>query len=101
MALARFMMIIGSFDSGSSFEGMGASREALYGMLIEPALFIIIAGLVVFTGQFSMSSLFNLPGDANYNLIYGLIISYIIGNITLVETAVYQLMIRKLTWNLQ
>jgi formate hydrogenlyase subunit 4 len=87
MALARFMMIIASFDSGSSFEGMGASREALYGMLIEPALFVIIAGLVIFTGQFSLSTLFDLPGEANYNLVYGLIISYIIGNITLIENS--------------
>jgi len=87
MALARFMMIIASFDSGSSFEGMGASREALYGMLIEPALFVIIAGLVIFTGQFSLSTLFDLPGEENYNLVYGLIISYIIGNITLIENS--------------
>jgi formate hydrogenlyase subunit 4 len=87
LALARFMMIIASFDTGSSFEGMGASREALYGMLIEPSLFIIIAALVIFTGQYSLYTLFNLPGEENYNLIYGLIISYIIGNITLVENS--------------
>jgi formate hydrogenlyase subunit 4 len=87
LALGRFMMITAAFDTGSSFEGMGASREALYGMLIEPALFVLIAGLVVFTGQFSMGMLFNLPGDANYNLIYGILISYVIGNITLVENS--------------
>ena len=87
LALGRFMMIVAAFDTGSSFEGMGASREALYGMLIEPALFVLIATLVVFTGQFSMSTLFNLPGDTDYNLIYGLIISYVIGNITLVENS--------------
>jgi formate hydrogenlyase subunit 4 len=87
LALARFMMIITAFDSGSSFEGMGASREALYGMLIEPALFILIAGLVVFTGERSMMSIFNLPGGESYNLIYGLIISYVIGNITIVENS--------------
>ncbi len=87
MALSRFMMIAAAFDTGSSFEGMGASREALYGMLIEPALFVLIAGLVVFTGQFSMSTLFDLPGGSNYNLVYGLIISYVIGNITLVENS--------------
>ncbi|MGD0581420.1 MAG: NADH-quinone oxidoreductase subunit H [Bacteroidales bacterium] len=87
LGLGRFMMITAAFDTGNSFEGMGASREALYGMLIEPALFVLIAGLVVFTGNFSMSSLFNLPGDANYNLIYGIIISYVIGNITLVENS--------------
>jgi|SRR5665648_68291 len=87
LALGRFFMIIAAFDTGSSFEGMGASREALYGMLIEPALFVLIAGLVVFTGKLSMSTLFNLQGDPGNNLIYGLIISYVIGNITLVENS--------------
>ncbi|HNY14632.1 MAG TPA: NADH-quinone oxidoreductase subunit H [Bacteroidales bacterium] len=87
LALARFMMIIASFDTGSSFEGMDASREALYGMLIEPALFILLAGLVVFTGEYSLTSIFNLPGGENYNLIYGLIISYILGNITIIENS--------------
>lgn len=85
MALARFMMITAAFDTGSSFEGMGASREALYGMLIEPALFVLIAALVVFTGSYSLSSVFNLPGDDGYNLVYGLIISYVLGNIIIVE----------------
>jgi formate hydrogenlyase subunit 4 len=87
LALSRFMMIIAAFDTGSSFEGMGASREALYGMLIEPALFVLIAGLVVFTGNFSMGTIFDLPENANYNLIYGFIVSYIIGNITLIENS--------------
>jgi formate hydrogenlyase subunit 4 len=87
IALSRFMMIIASFDTGSSFEGMGASREALYGMLIEPALFIVIAGLVVFTGQFSLSTLFINSQGIGSNLIYGLIISYILGNITIVENS--------------
>jgi formate hydrogenlyase subunit 4 len=87
LALSRFMMIIAAFDTGSSFEGMGASREALYGMLLEPAIFVLIAGLVVLTGKFSMSALFSLPVDTGNNLIYGIIISYIIGNITLVENS--------------
>jgi formate hydrogenlyase subunit 4 len=85
LALARFMMIISAFDSGSSFEGMGASREALYGMLIEPALFIMLSALVVLTGHLSIATLFNLPGGAGF--VYGLIIAYIIGNITLVENS--------------
>jgi formate hydrogenlyase subunit 4 len=87
LALGRFMMIIASFDTGSSFEGMGASREALYGLLIEPALFVMIASLVVFTGNMSMYTIFNLPHEAGNNLIYGIIVAYIIGNITLVENS--------------
>lgn len=87
LALCRFMMIIAAFDTGSSFEGMGASREALYGMLIEPALFVIIATLVFFTGSFSLSGMFDLSGIPNYTIVYGLIIAYVIGNITLVENS--------------
>lgn len=87
LALGRFMMIIASFDTGSSFEGMGASREALYGLLIEPALFVMIASLVVFTGNMSMNTIFNLPHSGGSNLIYGIIVAYIIGNITLVENS--------------
>src|SRR5665648_37162 len=87
MALSRFMMIIAAFDSGSSFEGMGASREALYGMLIEPALFLLIAGLTVFTGEFSLSGIFNIAGSEGYSLVFGLIVAYIIGNITLVDNS--------------
>ena len=38
LALGRFALILAALDTGSSFEGMGASREALYGALAEPAL---------------------------------------------------------------
>lgn len=37
LALGKFFNIIGALDTGSSFEGMGASREALYSMFAEPA----------------------------------------------------------------
>lgn len=87
MAFSRFMMIITAFDSGSSFEGMGASREALYGMLIEPALFVLIAGLTVFTGGTSLATIFDLTHGEGYSYVFGLIVAYIIGNITLVENS--------------
>lgn len=37
LALGKFFNIIAALDTGSSFEGMGASREALYSMFAEPA----------------------------------------------------------------
>ena len=45
LALGKFFMIIAALDTGSSFEGMGASREALYSMLVEPAFFILMGSL--------------------------------------------------------
>jgi formate hydrogenlyase subunit 4 len=47
LALGRFFMIAAALDTGSSFEGMGASREAAISALAEPALFLALAILCV------------------------------------------------------
>jgi formate hydrogenlyase subunit 4 len=43
LALARFATLLAALDTGSSFEGMGASREASFAALAEPALFLGLA----------------------------------------------------------
>lgn len=58
LALGKFFMIIGALDTGSSFEGMGASREAHYSMLAEPAFFILIGSLALYSGFASFSEIF-------------------------------------------
>ena len=58
LALGKFLMIIASLDTGSSFEGMGASREALFSMLTEPAFFILLGSLGVLTGFTSFEKIF-------------------------------------------
>ncbi|MDD2595752.1 MAG: NADH-quinone oxidoreductase subunit H [Bacteroidales bacterium] len=58
LALGKFFSIIGALDTGSSFEGMGASREALYSMLAEPAFFMIIGSLALVTGYTSFEEMF-------------------------------------------
>ena len=45
-------------DTGSSFEGMGASREALYSMFAEPAFFILMGSLALLTGYTSFHEIF-------------------------------------------
>jgi formate hydrogenlyase subunit 4 len=87
LALGRFMIIIAAFDTGSSFEGMGASREALYGMLIEPAFFIVMGSLCIFTGHTSLNDIFNLFKGGSFDLVFGLATVYILGNIALVENS--------------
>ncbi|MBI9066356.1 MAG: NADH-quinone oxidoreductase subunit H [Salinivirgaceae bacterium] len=72
LALGKFLMIISALDTGSSFEGMGASREALFSMLVEPAFFIIMGSLALFTGHTSFYDMFSV-------LNYGSYISYLIG----------------------
>ena len=46
LGLARMAIILGALDTASSFEGMGASREAAFSALAEPALmlcFLVLA----------------------------------------------------------
>ena len=57
LALMRFLTMLAALDTGSSFEGMGVSREAAFSALVEPALVIGLATLVRGTGGFSLSSL--------------------------------------------
>ena len=57
LALGRFVLVLGALDTGSSFEGMGASREVTFSSLIEPALFLSFAALSVATHHLSLSGM--------------------------------------------
>ena len=62
VALARFVTMVAALDTGSSFEGMGASREAAISALAEPALFMALvvlclpAGSPTFEGAWTAAS---------------------------------------------
>ncbi|HNW50064.1 MAG TPA: NADH-quinone oxidoreductase subunit H [Prolixibacteraceae bacterium] len=58
LALGKFFSIISALDTGSSFEGMGASREALYSMFAEPAFFILMGSFALLTGYTSFQEIF-------------------------------------------
>jgi formate hydrogenlyase subunit 4 len=58
LGLARFFTVLAALDTGSSFEGMGASREVTFSALAEPALFLGLAAVARHTGTFSLSSMF-------------------------------------------
>lgn len=57
LGLARFFTVISALDTGSSFEGMGASREVFFASLAEIAFFVVILTLVFMTDAFSLSSI--------------------------------------------
>jgi len=59
LGIGKFFSIIGAMDTGSSFEGMGASREALYSMFAEPAFFILMGSLALLTGFTSFQEIFS------------------------------------------
>ena len=60
LALGKFVSVTAAMDTGSSFEGMGASREVSYTSLIEPAFFIIISSICAMNGVYSFASLAHL-----------------------------------------
>jgi len=55
--LARFLTILAALDTGSAFEGMGASREAWFSALTEPALLLALAALARVSGSLSLSGM--------------------------------------------
>lgn len=55
--LARFFMIIAALDTGSSFEGMGASREAAFSCLAEVVLFLDFMILALLSQRLVLSGM--------------------------------------------
>ena len=51
----RFATVLAALDTGSSFEGMGASREVTFAALAEPALLLALAAVMRTTGSGSLS----------------------------------------------
>ena len=87
LALARVAIILAAMDTGSSFEGMGAAREALYGALIEPALMIGFATLALFCGFTSFADIFEYEQSFDLHVtIIMLLTAYLFVKITFVES---------------
>jgi formate hydrogenlyase subunit 4 len=60
LGLMRFFTVVAALDTGSAFEGMGASREVQFSALAEPSLLLGLAALACKTGSYSLSAM--LPG---------------------------------------
>jgi formate hydrogenlyase subunit 4 len=57
LGLGRFFTMAAALDTGSAFEGMGAAREATFGCLAEPVLFLGLLVLSRISGSLRMSGL--------------------------------------------
>ncbi|HOM36622.1 MAG: NADH-quinone oxidoreductase subunit H [Bacteroidales bacterium] len=88
LGLSKFFLIIAALDTGSAFEGMGSSREALYSMLVEPAFFILLASFALLSGNSSFEGLFNtLTFDTSIALFIGILAAYTLFHIALLENS--------------
>jgi formate hydrogenlyase subunit 4 len=61
LGLGRFALVLAGLDTGSSFEGMGASREVTVSAFAEPALFLCLTVLVLATGELSLAGMLGGP----------------------------------------
>ncbi len=57
LGLARVFTVLAALDTGSSFEGMGASREVLFSTLAEPSLLLALAAVARQTDSLSLSGM--------------------------------------------
>jgi formate hydrogenlyase subunit 4 len=88
LALGKFFSIIAALDTGSSFEGMGASREALYSLLAEPAFFILMGSFALLTGHTSFQEIFGSLHFGSYiSYAVGVLAAFVITLITLIENS--------------
>lgn len=66
LALVRFFLVAAALDTASSFEGMGASREAFFSALTEPALFVALAAMARLSGRLSLPEMFAAVTPGNW-----------------------------------
>ena len=71
LSLGKFFALISAMDTGSSFEGMGASREACFTSIVEPAFFITIGSIMALSGNYTFESLRQIFINAGH---YGILI---------------------------
>lgn len=57
LGLMRFVTVLAALDTGSAFEGMGASREMQFSLLAEPIFLTCLAVLAAGTGQLDLSGM--------------------------------------------
>lgn len=58
--LGRLALVLGALDTGSAFEGMGASREATLAAMVEPVLVLSLGALATAAGTTSFADLLEL-----------------------------------------
>jgi formate hydrogenlyase subunit 4 len=61
LGIGRFFLILSALDTGSAFEGMGASREAFFSALAEPVAFVCFLNVMRANGATSLSAVLSSP----------------------------------------
>jgi formate hydrogenlyase subunit 4 len=71
--------MLGALDTGSAFEGMGASREATFAALLEPAFFLAVGAMCLATGGHALGDILVGPWTGGARVIWlGAIVALLI-----------------------
>lgn len=88
LGLGKFLALISAMDTGSSFEGMGASREACFTSIVEPAFFMTIASIMALSGNYTFESLKMIIQNAgNYGILIIVFTVAVLFLMILIETS--------------
>jgi formate hydrogenlyase subunit 3/multisubunit Na+/H+ antiporter MnhD subunit/formate hydrogenlyase subunit 4 len=68
LASARFFLALAGLDVGTSFGGIGSSREVMIASLAEPAMIMIVFTLALLAGTTQLSSIAGFMLDTNVGL---------------------------------
>ena len=68
LASARFFLALAGLDIGTSFGGIGSSREVMIASLAEPAMLMIVFTLALMAGSTQLSTMASFLGSSEVGL---------------------------------
>lgn len=71
LGLGKFVSMLAAMDTGSAFGGLGASREALISVLVEPALMIGLAAMALEAKSMDLSVIYSTPTSQSVAVLVG------------------------------
>ncbi len=89
LALGRFFMMLAALDTGSTFGGMGASREAMISALIEPTILVALITVALMANSTSVFEMMRFMQTVDHPLIHPvyLMLFFALVIVILAETA--------------
>ena len=86
LGFGKFFSLLSALDTGSSFEGMGASREACFSTIVEPAFFITLASVGALSQNYTFSSFKAIMANAGgYGVLLILLVAFTLFVMLLIE----------------
>lgn len=71
LTLGKFISMLAAMDTASAFGGLGASREALISLLVEPAMIVGLGALAVRAKSMDLSVIYGTQGSQFVALLVG------------------------------